>query len=36
MATLTNAALVVAALGLGFILIRWGVRGVLKVLKEIK
>jgi hypothetical protein len=36
MASLTNAALVVAAFGFGFILIRWGVRGVLKVLKEIK
>jgi hypothetical protein len=36
MATLTNASLVVAALGFGFILIRWGFRGMQKVLKEIK
>jgi hypothetical protein len=36
MATVTSAALVVASAALGFYLIRWGVRGVQKVLKVLK
>ena len=36
LASFTSAALVVASVALGFYLIRWGVRGTLRVLKEIK
>ena len=36
LASFTSALLVAASAGLGLYLIRWGVRGTLKVLNEIK